>query len=87
MAAVPPDFGGSAAFFFSLFIHYWAEATKSCFLSIIAAFELGSFHRVCGGGSKIPAPKVSWLPLILVSFFGSAAEAAKFLLRRSPSCL
>jgi len=68
---------------------------------VVAAFGLGEFHRVFGGGSKILllgcgcclcAWWVSWdlwrrqqildseawlLPLVLVSFIGSSAEAAK----------
>ena len=30
-----------------------AEAAKSCFEGMVAAFDLGEFHRVIGGGSKI----------------------------------
>ena len=35
------------------FIRSLAEAAKSCIRGVIAAFELGEFHRVFGRGSKI----------------------------------
>jgi hypothetical protein len=34
------------------FIGFMAEAAKSCFQGVIAAFGLGEFHRVQAGGSK-----------------------------------
>ena len=82
------------------FIGSSAEAAKSCFCGVIAAFVLGGFHRVFGRGSKflllwrnccLWSWRVSWaqwrrqqnpasvawlLPLCLVSFMGSMAEAA-----------
>ena len=82
-----------------------AEAAKSCFCGAVAAFGLGEFHRIFGGGSKFLILKcdcclcawwVSWarwrrqqildfeawlLPLLLVSFIGSTAEAAKSCFR------
>ena len=42
---LPLTFGG--------FIGSLAEAAKSCFCGVVAAFDLGEFHRVFGGGSKI----------------------------------
>ena len=83
------------------FIGSSAEAAKSCLRGVSAAFGLGRFHRVFGGGSKIlilrrgcclwtwrvssglrrrqqnPASEACLLPLTLVGFIGSSAEAAK----------
>ena len=42
-----------------------------------AAFDLGGFHRVQGGGSKNLLPEALLLPLTLVCFFGSKVVAAK----------
>ena len=44
---------------------------------MIAAFALGVFHWVNGGSSKILLLEVCLLPLVLVSFIESTAEAAK----------
>ena len=38
------------------FIGSTAKAAKSCFRGAFAAFALGEFHGVCGGGSKILLP-------------------------------
>jgi hypothetical protein len=44
---------------------------------MVAAFDLGEFHRVIGGGSKNPDSEALLLPLTLASFIGSSAEASK----------
>ena len=44
---------------------------------MIVAFALGVFHWVNGGSSKILLLEVCLLPLVLVSFIESTAEAAK----------
>jgi len=44
---------------------------------MFAAFDLGEFHGVFGGGSKNPASEAPLLPLTLASFIGSSAVAAK----------
>ena len=60
---------------------------KSCFSGLLAAFGLGELHRVNGRGSRNSASQVCLLPLVLVSFIGSTAEAAEILLLRSACCL
>ena len=59
----------------------------SCFCGTMVAFVRGEFHRVKGGGNWIPASEAQWLPLILVSFIESKAEATEFLLLRCSGCL
>ena len=59
------------------FIGTSAEAAKFCFRGVFAAFDLGEFHRVFGRGSKNLLLEACLLPLILVSFIRSLAEAAK----------
>ena len=44
-------------------------------------------HWINGGGSKNPASEAPLLPLILASFIGSSAVAAKILLLRYFCCL
>ncbi len=39
------------------FIGSPAEAANSCFQGAVAAFDLGGFHRVNGGGSKFLLPR------------------------------
>jgi hypothetical protein len=58
-----------------------AEAAKSCLRGVSAAFGLGRFHQVFGGGSKILLLEACLLPLALVGFIGSSAEAANSCLR------
>ena len=64
------------------FIGSAAEAAKSCFQGVVAAFVLGGFHGTCGGGSKILLPEARVLPLRLVGFMGSMAVAAKSCILR-----
>ena len=40
------------------FIGSMAEAAKSCFRGVVAAFDLGEFHWIFGRGSKILPPEV-----------------------------
>ena len=69
------------------FIGSMAEAAKSCFRGVVAAFDLGEFHWIFGRGSKILPPEAWLLPLTLVGFIGSSAEAAKKHVGRRFSCL
>ena len=54
---------------------------------MFAAFELGEFHRVFGGGSKILLPEARLLPLTMGGFIVSLAEAAKTCIPRRVCCL
>ena len=72
-------------FYFSRF--QGRKAAKSCFRGVVAAFDLGEFHWIFGRGSKILPPEAWLLPLTLVGFIGSSAEAAKKHVGRRFSCL
>ena len=73
--------GAIAAFGSGEFHRVFGGGSKILLRGAIAAFGPGEFLRVDGGGSKILLLKARLLPLALVSFFGSLAEAAKSYFR------
>ena len=52
-----------------------AEAAKSCFRGVVAAFAPGGFQGTSGGGSKILLLKARSLPLVPASFIPGSQRA------------
>jgi len=69
------------------FIVSKAEAAKSCFQGVDAAFDRREIHRVEGGGSKNLLSEGCLLPLTKEIFIVSKAEAAKTCFQRHICCL